>query len=193
MMIFNGINDNKESQKRSQKRLQKGLTLIEASMVLALSAVVIAGAVMYYNSAAESNKIQRAQGLLGGIQSGIQSVYSTRPSFAGLSSKELTMTAAIPRAFISGNGANATIVNPWGGEVLVAAATPATNYNVTFKALSLAACTAMASVDLGNSLIGLKVGKTALALGSFTGGDVADACQAGGAAERSVDIEWTFK
>lgn len=187
MKLINGL------KKFNVKKAQQGLTLIEASMVLALSAVVIAGAVMYYNSAAESNKIQRAQGLLGSVQSAVQSIYATRPSFSGLSSQELTMTAAIPRSFINGSGTTATIINPWGGDVLVVAATPATNYTITFKALSLSACTAMASVDLGNSLIGLKVGSTDLTLGSFTGMNVAQACEAGGAATRSVDIAWTFK
>lgn len=187
MKLINGL------KKNSVKKSQQGLTLIEASMVLALSAVVIAGAVMYYNSAAESNKIQRAQGLLGSVQSAVQSVYSTRPSYAGLSSKELTMTAAIPRSFIDGQGTNATIINPWGGQVLVGPGSVVTNYTITFQALSLSACTAMASVDLGNSLIGLKVGSTALTLGSFTGFQVAEACETGGSASRSVDIEWTFK
>ncbi|EAM5884537.1 prepilin-type N-terminal cleavage/methylation domain-containing protein [Salmonella enterica] len=36
---------------------EKGLTLIESAMVLALSAVVIAGVLAYYNYAAENNKM----------------------------------------------------------------------------------------------------------------------------------------
>lgn len=172
------------------KKNQQGLTLIEASMVLALSAVVIAGAVMYYNSAAESNKIQRAQGLLGAIQSAVQSISAINPSYAGLTIADITSNASIPRSFVIGTGKSATVVNPWGGEVLLT--TVAASYSVTYKSVSPAACVSLASVDLGNSMIGLTVGTTTLTPENFTSTKISEACMDANK-NRSIDILWKFK
>ncbi|EFN2499686.1 prepilin-type N-terminal cleavage/methylation domain-containing protein, partial [Shigella dysenteriae] len=43
---------------KSKKKLQRGLSLIEASMVLALSAIVVSGVMYYYQSASDNNKTQ---------------------------------------------------------------------------------------------------------------------------------------
>jgi len=189
--------------KIDKKNLEKGLTLIEASMVLALSAVVIAGAVMYYNSASESNKTQRAQSLLGGIQAGVQSIYATRPNFKGLVTTSLTSTSSIPRAFIEA-GTN-TIVNPWGGNVVIASIEPFRTYTVSYIGIPKAVCGPLASADLGNSLISVSVAPNAsltsqtAAMGpaitpgsnSFTSDTVA-ACNDGDN-DSLLDISWTFK
>lgn len=187
---------------KNKKTLERGLTLIEASMVLALSAVVIAGAVMYYNSAAENNKIQRAQGLLGAIQAGVSSVYATRPTYTGLGTPTLTASTAVPRTFISGTGAAAQIVNPWGGTVHVVPGTNGREYSVTFPNVPKGACGVMAGSDLGNSLIAVAVDDDAtdtagtkgnLVPGSGTfAADVDTKCQSGEASQVKK-IVWTFK
>ncbi|CQD41621.1 type 4 pilus major pilin [Yersinia mollaretii] len=185
MKLINGL------KKNNVKKSQQGLTLIEASMVLALSAVVIAGAVMYYNSASESNKIQRAQGLLGSIQSAVQSNYATRTNYTGLAVNEITFSAAIPRSFLYGTGTGAKIINPWGGDVLLTAGTPNTTYTVTYQGIPPSACVSMANVDLGNSMVGLSIGGTALTIEGLTGARVGEACNS--ATNREIDVMWTFK
>lgn len=186
MKLINGLN------KFSVKKAQQGLTLIEASMVLALSAVVIAGAVMYYNSASESNKIQRAQGLLGSIQSAVQSNYATRTNYTGLAVNEITFSAAIPRSFLYGSGVSAKIINPWGGDVLLEAGkAPSTTYVVTYQGIPPSACVSMANVDLGNSMVGLKIGGNDMTIEGLTGAQVGAACNA--ATDRTIDVAWEFK
>lgn len=39
------------------KKISKGLSLIEASMVLALSAIVVSGVLYYYNNASSNRKL----------------------------------------------------------------------------------------------------------------------------------------
>lgn len=185
MKIINQLN------KIKTKKNQQGLTLIEASMVLALSAVVIAGAVMYYNSAAESNKIQRAQGLLGAIQSAVQANYATRTNYTGIKINEITFSAAVPRSFVYGEGTAAKIINPWGGDVDLGVGTSSTTYKVTYKDIPPAACVSLANVDLGNSMVGLKVGTTTLKIEGLTGDAVGNACN--NTTTRTVNVEWTFK
>ncbi|HFS8112828.1 TPA: type 4 pilus major pilin [Enterobacter asburiae] len=188
--------------KTNKKKFENGLTLIEAAMVLALSAVVIAGAVMYYNTASESNKIQRAQGLLGAIQAGVSSVYATRPTYTSLTSATLTSATAVPRSFISGTGTNTRIVNPWGGTVHIEPSTGGREYSVTFPAVPKGACGIIAAADLGNSVIAVNIlddsSDTAGAKGSLVPGasdyetGVDTACQRGDAATVKK-IVWTFK
>ncbi|ECB1045841.1 hypothetical protein S780_24890 [Salmonella enterica] len=55
---------------------EKGLTLIESAMVLALSAVVIAGVLAYYNYAAENNKMRNSIEELQHINATVQALYS---------------------------------------------------------------------------------------------------------------------
>lgn len=183
--------------KGNKNKFEQGLTLIEASMVLALSAVVIAGAVMYYNSASESNKTQRAQSLLGGIQAGVQSVFATRPNYVGLTSSVLASTSAIPRAFIE--AATNTIVNPWGGVVTVLTGNPNRQYTVSFAGVPKGACGPLASADLGNSLVSVAVGTgttagTARSPGNATFSQtiLAD-CVSGATSDVVKTITWTFK
>ena len=50
--------DKKAQKRKSPLLLQKGLSLIEASMVLALSAIVVSGVMYYYQAASDNNKTQ---------------------------------------------------------------------------------------------------------------------------------------
>ncbi|MDA6747783.1 prepilin-type N-terminal cleavage/methylation domain-containing protein, partial [Escherichia coli] len=59
MNIFTKKVFDKKAQKRKSSLLfQKGLSLIETSMVLALSAIVVPGVMYYYQAASDNNKTQ---------------------------------------------------------------------------------------------------------------------------------------
>ncbi|ECK8874953.1 prepilin-type N-terminal cleavage/methylation domain-containing protein [Salmonella enterica] len=63
---------------------QRGLTLIEAAMVLALSAIVISGVMYYYNATSESYQEQQAMEMIENIISKVNALYTSAPSTEGL-------------------------------------------------------------------------------------------------------------
>ncbi len=63
---------------------QRGLTLIEAAMVLALSAIVISGVMYYYNATSESYQEQQTMEMVENITSKVNALYASAPSTAGL-------------------------------------------------------------------------------------------------------------
>lgn len=146
---------NKQWMKKWQKRREQGLTLIEASMVLALSAVVVAGAVVYYNSASENNKLQAAQGQLGSIESAVRTLYAGQRDFAGLTNATLRNNTMIPANMRNAAG---DITSPWGGVVTVTGRVGALGvrptFTVTMADIPVGACVNLASKDLGPSLLG---------------------------------------
>lgn len=69
------------------KNFEKGLSLIEASMVLALSAIVVAGVMYYYTSAAENNTNQNTIALIETIVSKVNALYANQSTTQGLNTK----------------------------------------------------------------------------------------------------------
>ncbi|HEB6532673.1 TPA: prepilin-type N-terminal cleavage/methylation domain-containing protein [Salmonella enterica subsp. enterica serovar Havana] len=63
---------------------QRGLTLIEAAMVLALSAIVISGVMYYYNATSESYQEQQTMEMIENIISKVNALYASAPSTEGL-------------------------------------------------------------------------------------------------------------
>ncbi|ECA5251781.1 hypothetical protein ELS07_25240 [Salmonella enterica subsp. enterica serovar Lomalinda] len=63
---------------------QQGLTLIEAAMVLALSAIVISGVMYYYNATSESYQEQQTMEMIENIISKVNALYASASSTEGL-------------------------------------------------------------------------------------------------------------
>jgi major structural subunit of bundle-forming pilus len=142
-----------------RKRGEDGLTLIEASMVLALSAVVVAGVMLYYQSASDNNRLQSALGELGGIQTAIQTLYSGSSDYTNLDYSVLTGNSSIPPSYQTLTGGKLTaLTNPWGGAVLLTwdVANPS-QYGVEFDGVPQSACTPFASQQLGSQMLSVAI------------------------------------
>jgi len=98
-----------------RKRYEQGLTLIEASMVLALSAVVVAGVMLYYQSASDNNKLQNAQGEFGSLQTIVQGVYAGKNGYAGVNTNLTVGSSAIPPNLQ--DSTTHTPLTPWQGAI----------------------------------------------------------------------------
>ncbi|EMW3203339.1 hypothetical protein AAEU23_004721 [Escherichia coli] len=61
-----------------RKKTSKGLSLIEASMVLALSAIVVSGALYYYNNASSNRKLQEDAKTIQMVLSTIRALYENQ-------------------------------------------------------------------------------------------------------------------
>lgn len=139
------------------KLRQRGLTLIEAAMVLAIATLVVAGIMIFFQSASINNKTNEAMAELNNLQSSVRSVYAGQSTYAGLTANNLIAARTVPSKMISGVGAAATLRHAFNGAATIAAASvPSGSLNnaftITFSNIPQEACSKMGLFDLGNGL-----------------------------------------
>lgn len=138
-----------------KNKMEKGLSLIEASMVLALSAIVVSGVMFYYQSASDSNKTQNTVSQVMSVMSAINGLYVGQASYAGLSDAVLYTSSAVPENYK--DQTNQTINNPFGGKLKVASRNNSGGYTLTLEGVPKSSCVNIASMNLGTSLQGVGV------------------------------------
>ncbi|MEC6305546.1 type 4 pilus major pilin [Escherichia coli] len=141
-----------------KNKMEKGLSLIEASMVLALSAIVVSGVMFYYQSASDSNKTQNTVSQVMSVMSAINGLYVGQASYDGLSDAVLYNSSAVPENY---KGSSGKINNPFGGSLHVA---PNDNggYALLLDGVPKSSCVNIASMNLGTSLQGVGVDVTSM-------------------------------
>ncbi|EOT0986243.1 type 4 pilus major pilin [Escherichia coli] len=139
-----------------KNKMEKGLSLIEASMVLALSAIVVSGVMFYYQSASDSNKTQNTVSQVMSVMSAINGLYVGQASYASLSDAVLYNSSAVPANYK--DDAKKKIKNPFGGGLGVAP--NGGGYTLTLDGVPKSSCVNIASMNLGTSLQGVGVGVT---------------------------------
>lgn len=100
----------------TRNKLQKGLSLIEASMVLAISAVVIAGVMAYYQFASDNVKLDKLSSALNQVVSSVSVLYANKSDgYRGLD-------ATLVKKLNPGIGkidANGRLILPTGNELRI--------------------------------------------------------------------------
>lgn len=134
-----------------KNKMEKGLSLIEASMVLALSAIVVSGVMFYYQSASDSNKTQNTVSQVMSVMSAINGLYVGQASYDSLSNEVLYNSSAVPANYKAGGKIN----NPFGGELSVAP--NKVGYTLRLDGVPKSSCVNIASMNLGTSLQGVGV------------------------------------
>jgi type II secretory pathway pseudopilin PulG len=133
---------------------------MEMAMVLAMIGIVIAAALLYYNTANTSRQTQSALGQLAQIQQSVRSLYSGQPNYTGLTTASLATSNALPNSMVSGN----LIKNPYNGSVTVIAANAgggtASGFSVAFANVPEDACKKLVTKDLGRATYSMSVGST---------------------------------
>ncbi|EQA0898640.1 pilus assembly protein [Escherichia coli] len=150
---------------KSKKRFQKGLSLIEASMVLALSAIVVSGVMYYYQSASDNNKTQNTVSELMSIVSAVNGLYAGQQNYSGLTEKVLYNTSAVPENYK--NAATQGITHPFGDSINVGprGTNGEDGYYVMLNQIPKAACINLATMNFGTSMAGVGVGVNSSTLG----------------------------
>lgn len=149
-----------------RKKAEKGLSLIEASMVLALSAIVVSGVMFYYQSASDSNKTQNTVSEVMSVMSAINGLYVGQSSYTGLSDSVLYNSSAVPANY---KGTSGIINNPFGGRLHVAPNTgSAGGYALLLDGVPQSSCVNIASMNLGTSLQGVGVKVTSMGQGTLS-------------------------
>lgn len=147
-----------------RKKAEKGLSLIEASMVLALSAIVVSGVMFYYQSASDSNKTQNTVSEVMSVMSAINGLYVGQSSYTGLSDSVLYNSSAVPANY---KGTSGIINNPFGGRLHVAPNTgSAGGYALLLDGVPQSSCVNIASMNLGTSLQGVGVKVSSMTQGT---------------------------
>lgn len=143
---------------KSKKRFQKGLSLIEASMVLALSAIVVSGVMYYYQSASDNNKTQNTVSELMSIVSAVNGLYAGQQNYSGLTERVLYNTSAVPENYK--NAATQGITHPFGDSINVGprGTNGEDGYYVMLNQIPKAACINLATMNFGTSMAGVGVG-----------------------------------
>ncbi len=159
MNIFTKKVFDKKAQKRKSPLLfQKGLSLIEASMVLALSAIVVSGVMYYYQAASDNNKTQSTVSEVMSIVSAVNGLYVGTSGYKGLTGNVIMNTSAIPENYKNGTD----IIHPFGGKIDIGATDNHTKYYIILNDVPQGACVNLASMNFGTSLAGAHVGDDAL-------------------------------
>ncbi len=144
------VNTMQQKKMIRKNKMEKGLSLIEASMVLALSAIVVSGVMFYYQSASDSNKTQNTVSQVMSVMSAINGLYVGQASYAGLSDEVLFNSSAVPENYKDKN--TRKINNPFGGKLKVAEKKTGGGYTLTLEGVPKSSCVNIASMNLGTSL-----------------------------------------
>ncbi|EFC1819371.1 type 4 pilus major pilin [Escherichia coli] len=156
MNIFTKKVFDKKAQKRKSSLLfQKGLSLIEASMVLALSAIVVSGVMYYYQAASDNNKTQSTVSEVMSIVSAVNGLYVGTSGYAGLNASVILKTSAVPENYKSKDGT--TIMHPFGGSLTLGTTKNETGYYIKLANIPKSACVNLSSMNFGTSLGGVGV------------------------------------
>ena len=154
MNIFTKKVFDKKAQKRKSSLLfQKGLSLIEASMVLALSAIVVSGVMYYYQAASDNNKTQSTVSEVMSIVSAVNGLFVGTADYTGLTEKTIIDTSAVPDNYKKGN----EITHPFGGKVNLGQVATG-GYYIVLNDVPKGPCVNLASMNFGTSLHGVGVG-----------------------------------
>src|SRR3546814_8104504 len=140
--------------------IQRGLTLIEAAMVLSIATLVVAGIMMFFQSANMNARTNEAVGQLGAVQQAVRSVYAGQPTYAGLNAQALADTRSLPTKMVVGTGAAATLRHAFNGTITVEPVTitggSANNgFSIEFDGVPSEACSKFATMDLGTGLFSM--------------------------------------
>lgn len=143
---------------RFARSARRGLTLIEAAMVLAILALVVAGVMLFYTNANTSRQTTAAIGELAAVQQAVRSLYGGQPTYSGVSASLIASSKALPARMTSGS----TLRHSFNGQIDIAEASAGggvgSGFQVTFRNVPQEACVKMLSYDFGRGLYAAGVG-----------------------------------
>ncbi|EEW2750432.1 TPA: hypothetical protein OZ096_005135 [Escherichia coli] len=145
---------------RENKKFSKGLSLIEASMVLALSAVVVSGVLYYFNMASNNRKLQENVKSIQAVVSTIRALYANQPP-----GTPIDLDAVIKSGnFTKGKtvGAKDAIILPTGDTIRIydGSRFPALGgkaYSLELRTKSSDVCSYIGGINFGTSHFGTEI------------------------------------
>ena len=146
------------------KIIQRGLTMVEAAMVLAIGTIVVAGIMIFYQSASMNSKTNETLTQISDLNSTIKKIYVTAPNYSTLTNSAMINANVLPRKMVSNNN----IYHAFNSTISLAPTSHngGTNnaYFVTLNNLPSEACSKIILSDMGRSLVEVRVNTTNLTL-----------------------------
>lgn len=133
------------------KKNSRGLSLIEASMVLALSAIVVSGVLYYYNNASSNRKLVDDVKTIQMVISTIRTLYENQKPGTSI---DAVAVAKAGNFTTTSNGNKTNIVMPTGESLNIIDGSAATGnrlYAIDFYTKDKNICSHLASVKYGTS------------------------------------------
>lgn len=167
---------------------QAGLTLIEASIALALFGTLIALAVGIGGGLLASTDVQGEQARLNAIQKSVDDLYQGRSNYTGLDNSTALSAGVYPENMVS----NSTALNAWNGEVTTAAANDTDGnsdraFEVVWGSVAEDACTNLAT-GTGADQVSISGSVVTDSTGQVNPADAATQCSGG-----TSDVEFLFE
>lgn len=139
---------------RAQRR-RRGLTLIEAAMVLVILALVVGAVMLYYQSANQNRQISAVAGQLAATQQAVRSAYAGVNDLTGITEKEIQKY--LPASMTDSQG---NIRHAFNGPMKVST-TNGSYFTVSLNGIPYDACKRLATMDMGRATLGLNIVKGA--------------------------------
>lgn len=178
--------NNKNTLIALRRARQKGYGLIEIAMGLAIAALLVAGAMMYFSNASTAQATNDAMSEMGALQQVTRSLYSGQPNYNGLTDTLIAGSKQIPAKYV--NVAGTGLTSSFRGPVTVASFNTDQNFQITLTNVPQQACNKMATTDLGTGMVDLTInGGTAVAARAMTPAEANANCSS-----NANSIVWTF-
>ncbi|ENM2603633.1 hypothetical protein AB6944_004626 [Escherichia coli] len=143
---------------RKKKKFSKGLSLIEASMVLALSAVVVSGVLYYFNMASNNRKLQENVKSIQAVVSTIRALYANQPPGTPVDLDAVIKSGNFTKGTTKGN--NDAIILPTGDTIRIydgARLTGGKTYSLELRTKSSDVCSYIGGINFGTSHFGTEI------------------------------------
>lgn len=141
-----------------------------------LASLGVVAVVWIFYTALGSDKANTTVSQLAQVQSSVQALYTTQPSFGTLSNSVAINANLVPREMVSGTN----LVNAWNGSVTLSPESSNAQFSVTQSSVPKAACIKVATS--AGAYLGLQIngGSTYTASAAIDPGAASTECAAGG-------------
>lgn len=143
----------------AKRQKERGFTLMETLLVIAIVAVVIAGAFALYNVAMSDSDVNQSVSEVQSISTRIQKAYNVSGSpYSSLTTQAGINIGVFPEGMIRGT----TVYNTWNGMVTLTGT--ATTFTITYTNVPQSSCASFAasSGNIGESLVQVAVNGTGI-------------------------------
>ncbi|HGY8090977.1 TPA: hypothetical protein ACNTSZ_005034, partial [Escherichia coli] len=143
---------------RKKKKFSKGLSLIEASMVLALSAVVVSGVLYYFNMASNNRKLQENVKSIQAVVSTIRALYANQPPGTPVNLDAVIKSGNFTKGKTAGD--NDAIILPTGDTIRIydgSHLTGGKTYSLELRTKSSDVCSYIGGINFGTSHFGTEI------------------------------------
>src|SRR3546814_3767199 len=118
---------------------RRGLTRIEAAMVLGIATLVIGGLMAFFQSANMNSRTNEAISQVSTIRQAVRAVYAGSSDYSGLTTRSLANAEILPLSMVIGSGSTASLRHAFSGLVVVTSADvdggSPNHYRIKFQSL----------------------------------------------------------